>query len=117
MTHPPHSATRSLSSLVISAATAAALGAATLTAGNARAEVTNASYELGYSHAVAEVQDTAAHMRAEGFDLADIVISRRIPAWCAREAAEVQGLGLDRADFFRGCTDGMMTMVEIGVAY
>ncbi|ODQ98423.1 hypothetical protein BST27_17395 [Mycobacterium intermedium] len=98
-------------------AIAAALGAATTTAGDARGEVTNAAYELGYSQAVAAVQDTATHMRAEGFQLADIVISSRIPALCAREAAQVQGLASGNADFFRGCTDGMMAMVEIGVAY
>lgn len=129
MTHQPSSPTspkrsagqstnRRFPPLSIGAAMGAALAATMLGASSAEAEVTNTSYHLGYAHAVASVQRTAAHMRAEGFDLGDIVISSRIPALCARETTRMQGVsGLNDTEFFRGCTDGMVSMVEIGVAY
>ncbi|SON60574.1 hypothetical protein MSIMFI_02069 [Mycobacterium simulans] len=97
------------------------LGAALVAASSAQADttdMTSPSFQLGYSKAVKDGQLTATRMRAEGFSVEHILVSSRIPTICAKEAATVATFpSLDRADFLRGCTEGMKSLVESGLAY
>lgn len=94
-----------------------------MASGSAQAEpvvTSGPSYQLGYARAVRDVQTMASRMRAEGFELADIDISGRIPALCARESATASGEDIpdfDGPEFLQGCTDGMKALVRAGIAY
>jgi hypothetical protein len=104
----------------LAAAVVAAASAYAEPAESAHAEAattTSPSYQMGYTKALADVQLAASRMRAEGFDLADIDISSRIPTLCAKESASVQAVpGFSGADFVRGCADGMKSLVQAGIA-
>ena len=100
---------------------AAPLGAAVVSSGSALADPaapTSPSYQLGYDEAVRDVGIMASRMRAEGFQLADINISSRIPTLCARESDSAQTTqDFDSQEFLRGCTDAMKNLVSVGIAY